>query len=181
MYRVPSEHWIAGFGPLDERRENEVAVIPLDDGPARASIFVRAEGVMQLGYGRGKRVEGFGVTCAGCGKECEARLCARCCAVGYCSRECQKAHWRVHKNQCKERSDHAKAFANVVCRLLRDQEKINALGAAFESLGARVAVLDIETGKLVLFRSRSANGKHYLMSAHERIVYALNFEEQPSQ
>ena len=30
------------------------------------------------------------------------KKCSRCCVVAYCSSECQKAHWKVHKKQgCK--------------------------------------------------------------------------------
>ena len=29
------------------------------------------------------------------------RKCAQCRAVVYCSAECQKKHWKVHKQQCK--------------------------------------------------------------------------------
>ena len=28
------------------------------------------------------------------------RVCARCRAVRYCSRECQLGHWREHKSEC---------------------------------------------------------------------------------
>lgn len=45
--------------------------------------------------------------CASCGRaEGEAgvaklKSCSSCHAVRYCSRECQKAHWRAHKAHCK--------------------------------------------------------------------------------
>ena len=30
------------------------------------------------------------------------RACAKCRAVRYCGRECQKAHWGEHKGVCKD-------------------------------------------------------------------------------
>lgn len=39
--------------------------------------------------------------CAHCRSSREALLkCGRCKKIKYCDRHCQKAHWRVHKNDC---------------------------------------------------------------------------------
>jgi hypothetical protein len=48
--------------------------------------------------------------CAGCGKEegkqeggeevVDLKMCSRCKKVYYCSRECQKKNYRVHKRYC---------------------------------------------------------------------------------
>jgi len=46
--------------------------------------------------------------CAGCGKQEEGKIgevvdlkmCSRCKKVYYCSRECQKKNYRVHKRYC---------------------------------------------------------------------------------
>lgn len=38
--------------------------------------------------------------CAYCGKEGNKR-CSRCKSVVYCSSDCQKAHWKQHKGECK--------------------------------------------------------------------------------
>lgn len=32
----------------------------------------------------------------------KSKICAGCCTSRYCSRECQKAHWRLHKPVCKQ-------------------------------------------------------------------------------
>ena len=40
-------------------------------------------------------------TCASCGKHSQdLKRCARCKAVAYCSKECQKKHWKQHKSVC---------------------------------------------------------------------------------
>ena len=38
--------------------------------------------------------------CAGCGSEAAPNLCSRCQRARYCSRSCQKVHWRQHKREC---------------------------------------------------------------------------------
>lgn len=38
--------------------------------------------------------------CAHCGKVANSK-CTNCKAVQYCSRDCQKAHWKSHKLNCR--------------------------------------------------------------------------------
>jgi hypothetical protein len=40
--------------------------------------------------------------CAACRKHASSTRCARCRAVYYCGRACQKAHWKGHKAGCQE-------------------------------------------------------------------------------
>ncbi|KAK2465916.1 hypothetical protein APHAL10511_001557 [Amanita phalloides] len=41
--------------------------------------------------------------CAKCGVKCDENMvCSKCKAVNYCSKDCQKRHWRsIHKDMCK--------------------------------------------------------------------------------
>lgn len=51
----------------------------------------------------GRRDYGSRLHCAGCGREAlYLRLCSGCRSASYCSRECQRRHWREggHKLRC---------------------------------------------------------------------------------
>jgi hypothetical protein len=39
--------------------------------------------------------------CSLCAKKANS-YCSQCFVVGYCSEQCQKTHWKVHKMHCKE-------------------------------------------------------------------------------
>ncbi len=43
-----------------------------------------------------------GPLCALCGKGGAQSKCADCRQVSYCSRDCQKAHWKTHKSECTQ-------------------------------------------------------------------------------
>ena len=47
-----------------------------------------------------------GCAAAGCTSEEASSVCARCRAVSYCSRECQRADWRAHKPACVAAAAH---------------------------------------------------------------------------
>lgn len=46
--------------------------------------------------------------CAHCRSKSTSRVCKNCSAVFYCSKSCQKSHWKKHKTSCKARSGKAK-------------------------------------------------------------------------
>ena len=48
--------------------------------------------------------DGYEITCgaAGCVKTKKLQICAQCKTLKYCSRECQRAHWKVHKAVCEQ-------------------------------------------------------------------------------
>ena len=60
--------------------------VALDDG---RELSLKAECVARAGC-----------AAAGCTSEEASSVCARCEAVRYCSRECQRADWRAHKPAC---------------------------------------------------------------------------------
>ncbi len=55
--------------------------------------------------------------CAECGEKRSAKTklqkCSRCNSVRYCSRECQKTHWAIHKAVCKEIVERQQAIADA--------------------------------------------------------------------
>lgn len=44
--------------------------------------------------------EVVGNTCGNCDKESATKVCGRCKKMKYCSKECQRLHWPVHKQSC---------------------------------------------------------------------------------
>jgi tetratricopeptide (TPR) repeat protein len=45
-------------------------------------------------------VDSAGCAAAGCPSEEASSVCGRCQEVRYCSRKCQRAHWKAHKLEC---------------------------------------------------------------------------------
>jgi hypothetical protein len=60
--------------------------------------------VISKGLAKSSKKDGDFGKCAVCGAE-EAKVCSRCKCVHYCSAQCQTAHWKKHKKQCKEWSE----------------------------------------------------------------------------
>ena len=42
------------------------------------------------------------VSCVNCGKAGADKKCAKCYAVAYCSKDCQRENWKAHKKQCAQ-------------------------------------------------------------------------------
>jgi len=51
--------------------------------------------------------------CAKCGSQLDLKVCNRCRKVRYCSRKCQKKHWKEHKHVCKPKSKKKKKESSV--------------------------------------------------------------------
>ncbi|KAH9837635.1 uncharacterized protein C8Q71DRAFT_753664 [Rhodofomes roseus] len=80
---------------------------PDADGTTGQSMFVNTgptvtAAVMKWMRKRtGEQLPLDGKSCAKCGKTNGAlKICSKCHAVKYCSPECQRAHWREHKQTC---------------------------------------------------------------------------------
>ena len=56
--------------------------------------------------------------CANCGGTAPQRRCSRCGSASYCSKECQRAHWKKgHRDQCCDKDMDIQDFE------LQDYEK----------------------------------------------------------
>ena len=51
--------------------------------------------------------------CAFCGEKKPLRNCKGCYSFGYCSKRCQKDHWREHKSMCASLLQESSAIVNV--------------------------------------------------------------------
>ena len=53
-----------------------------------------------------RKLKMVGTFCAHCRKE-GRKYCTQCRSVFYCSRDCQKLHWKKHKHECSGIDSHA--------------------------------------------------------------------------
>lgn len=60
--------------------------------------------------------------CASCGKKA-THACSLCHAVKYCSQDCQRAHWKVHKKTCKrqDKNPEEKSLGSSIARVTHDK------------------------------------------------------------
>jgi len=72
----------------------------------------------------GDELEKLQSDCVFCGASGARQKCANCLIVYYCSRECQVAHWKVHKVICKEM---CKEFAGKGADIAEDRRTIKAM------------------------------------------------------
>jgi len=58
--------------------------------------------LVTIGNRRGLGVDSFGGerACGTCAENNATKKCAKCKAIQYCDRECQRIHWFVHKKEC---------------------------------------------------------------------------------
>lgn len=83
----------------------------------------RRLGMDELGQALDQEADGA-PACDACGKEGSGTMqCARCQAVFYCSKECQKNAWKIggHKQQCGTMKEHVKAVGLRTVQRMSDE------------------------------------------------------------
>lgn len=71
------------------------------------------------------------INCNLCKRKCPAKLCGRCGAVNYCSKECQIADWSTHKPFCFQRINIDNLPSKVWSALLECNVQIMDFSAFF--------------------------------------------------
>lgn len=71
--------------------------------------------LVMIGNRRGMGVDSFGEEriCATCAESNAPKKCAKCKAVQYCNRECQRIHWFVHKKECNREVNNGSLLTSV--------------------------------------------------------------------
>jgi hypothetical protein len=103
-------HWQLGRAPISPARVNQVrpSVARVLEALGVGAEVVAAHRHMVGLAGPAGQEEAEAAVCCGCGAVAGAaprrgkfQRCAGCRLVRYCSAECQKAHWRLHKVLCR--------------------------------------------------------------------------------
>ena len=94
--------------------------------------------------------------CAHCGKACrQMKKCAACSAVRYCSRECQKKHWKQHKPSCTVLTGEKQSSKNGKKMEGKDGEKIKK--GSSKKKGGEEKEVEKEKEDVVSFQPKVAN------------------------
>ena len=118
--------WVYAAGNIDTISElDKVLKAPLEYGLSKNLVYSRSGGDIAEKWTSAQRLKRCPDACSSCGKEGLhisahslefhmstggkiddsepiLRACSRCHKEYYCSPSCQKAHWRKHKNKCKD-------------------------------------------------------------------------------
>ena len=96
------EEQLGSYPPQTHRDNDGVTALSMQMDPEKAAILHRATDCRaKMSAAEQNQRELY--TCAACDKDLTAqnpKRCAACRLVAYCSKECQKAHWKAHKKDC---------------------------------------------------------------------------------
>ncbi|KAG0345816.1 hypothetical protein BG004_003023 [Podila humilis] len=116
--------------------------------------------------------------CANCSKTGSLKRCAKCRTTQYCSRECQKLHWKAHKKVCadngnvqaKEATSATKSFNNNNNNATRSTSS-TAAGGSSSSSSAKTSAGPLRTQIRQPFHKLHA--KQWLHDRDPKDVYML--------
>lgn len=86
--------------------------------------------LVMIGNRRGMGVDSFGDEriCGTCAENNATKKCAKCKAVQYCDRECQRIHWFVHKKECNREASNNGALQTSAVDSSHVAESLSGLG-----------------------------------------------------
>ncbi len=95
---------VIAYDPQTGRFEDIVEALKIIDTSSRDVRLPPGCTAVELGCSDFRRLHGLPVPreCAECGRRKGLKCCSRCKAERYCSAECQKEHWPVHKAMCQK-------------------------------------------------------------------------------
>lgn len=113
QYKVDEQYRVTTFGPSCRRNRHEcLAFMCGNDGrqtPGLPACYEMcngpdAEEIPSTTAEAMLEAKALGSSCAQCDKVGTHRSCDKCRIVVYCSRDCQKLHWKKHKRECAKLS-----------------------------------------------------------------------------
>ncbi|XP_025206493.1 ankyrin repeat and MYND domain-containing protein 2 isoform X1 [Melanaphis sacchari] len=92
-------------------RQMVTSLTRVKDGMTALNVIL-----VMIGNRRGMGIDSFGEEriCGTCAENNASKKCAKCKAVQYCDRECQRIHWFVHKKECNREASNNGALQTPI-------------------------------------------------------------------
>ena len=123
------------------------------------------------------------IDCANCKSAENLKLCGKCKMTKYCSRECQLAHWSIHKEVCESFSkdiQRSEKFVNDAGKKLNQNDMMSripkyALNIIFDSIPeskrlTKAAIYDEKCGVLRFVTSKETMWYKYIPKSFDAIM-----------